>query len=230
MAVSSKPSKEEMLSNLVVEYVITDAQPLTVVENKRFRKLIAGAAECKETELPIRSVETLKTTMALVFAWGLGQIKAKLQKASAIAISLDGWRTPRAKHVQSLHIYYDAQHDEKENKLKKTGTSSLEVADPHPAIRPRRAPQMVLAGMLPIVSSHSASNIAEVVRMGLNRIGVDTHSNDGPTLLSLTADGASNCIAAATELGIPHMHCAAHLCNLIVTVSLTSQSLWSTLS
>lgn len=213
------PTQQENLANTALRCIVENSLPISIVENEAWREMVMAAATAQTKDgkkvtpkHPLQTPRMVRRNLATAFGMILKRLKERLASVKGYSLSLDGWRSGR-KNIQSLHVYaLDSQGNP-------------------------QAPQLI--AMLPIRGSHTASHVADVIRMGLRRAGldagpggpeadVDPLTRPAPKLLALTSDGASNMSATAAQLNVPWIHCCAHALNLAVQVSHTPQHGFST--
>lgn len=151
-------------------------------------------AKAKPERHPLQTRRAVLRNLAVAFALILKKLRARFAGVDGVSISLDGWRSGR-NNLQSLHVY---------------------CVDPHGRVQP---PQLI--AMLPVLGSHTADKVGEVVMQGLGRVGLSVGSeadSSRPRLVAITADGASNMSATAQLLKVPFVHCCVHALNLVTQV------------
>lgn len=192
---------EDQIANKTIRCIVDNSLALSLVQSESFRELVMVGippVDGKSTPRPhpLPTLRAVRRNLAASFGVILKKLREQMASVEGFSLSLDGWRSGR-KNIQSLHVYC----------LSKDGNA--------------QAAQLV--AMLPIRGSHTAKHVAEVIRMGMNRAGLNgaapSPGGSPPKLLALTTDGASNMSATADILKVPWIHCCAHTLNLAVQVS-----------
>ena len=132
-------NKKKELDDLVVKMIVEDSQPLSVVEDKGFKRLVNGLNP--RYDLPSRR-EISRTLLPSVYKRKVDRVRQELKKASHISLITDIWTSRQTKAFITVTAHY---------------------------ISPEWILKSAVLDTVRMVKSHTADNIAEEIRHICNK-------------------------------------------------------------
>ena len=139
--------KKKELDDLVVRMIVEDLQPLSVVEDKGFKKLVNGLNP--RYDLPSRR-EIGRTLLPSIYNREIERARQELDKVKHISLKTDIWTSRQTKAFITVTAHY---------------------------ISPEWILKSVVLDTVQMVKSHTADNIAEELRLVRNKWGISDKIN-----------------------------------------------------
>ncbi|KAM4534867.1 E3 SUMO-protein ligase ZBED1-like isoform 1-T1 [Fundulus diaphanus] len=99
---TNSASRKQILDEAVLNFIVKDCQPLSVVENEGFRELV----QLLEPSYVLPTRKTIKQTLAKKYEEERERVKMEVQQAVAVSITADMWTSVNMEAYLALTCHY----------------------------------------------------------------------------------------------------------------------------